>query len=44
MVLILLLVDETTKVRIEAQISDLIPPLKNGSKTSAGLELQEVGW
>lgn len=30
------LVDETTKVRIEAQISDLIPPLKNGSKTSAG--------
>lgn len=30
------LVDESTKVRIEAQISDLIPPLKNGGKNSSG--------
>jgi len=30
------LVDETTKVRIEARISDLIPPLKNGGKNSSG--------
>lgn len=30
------LVDETTKVRIEAQFSDFVPLLKNGGKNSSG--------